>query len=161
MYANHFDFSSLAKTQKSDFHLSKLDAGVFKGLKNLENLHLTDQKLISFEPDIFSGLSNLKTLDLERNQTSNLDENVFKDLAKLEKLYLIGNKFAAIQKGVFRPLVNLKKLSLDHHLLDASHELWISVGKSYANWAGFEYSDSGRTKNIVSFFGIAMEIVPQ
>ena len=86
--------------------------GDFDGLKNLENLHLSQAQLTSLEANIFSGLTNLTGLHLETNQLATLDPNLFSSLTNLRWLILGFNPLTSVDANLFSSLTNLTELQL-------------------------------------------------
>ncbi|MXZ34655.1 MAG: leucine-rich repeat protein [Acidobacteria bacterium] len=64
-----------------------LDEDDFRGLSNLQDLLLNDNRLRELPPEVFNGLSKLKTLWLQDNLLNELPEGIFDDpLDSLEDL---------------------------------------------------------------------------
>lgn len=49
-------------------HISKLQPGTFNGLKNLEQLYLSGNRLTELPPGVFESLTNLEVLHLSGNR---------------------------------------------------------------------------------------------
>lgn len=116
-------------------NITNIDPYVFRGLRDLKSVHLTDLKLESLHPKVFS-FNDLEYVNLSGNKfyriprfsedaKSNLHQIVcigchIKNVTKfdlryreqLQDLILDGNKIQNFEKGVFAELPNLRYLSM-------------------------------------------------
>ena len=87
---------------------------VFKRFPNLKNLCLQGNYLYKIPSKLFSGLRDLQVLDISFNKVININEDAFLDLPKLENLKLCGNVIRELpSKGLFRSLSKLTILELN------------------------------------------------
>ncbi|KAJ8866381.1 hypothetical protein PR048_032224 [Dryococelus australis] len=106
-------FQGLRKLEElvaSNNRLQKLDAGLFAHLTALRHLYLANTSLTTLFPEVLAPLKNLRTLDVSNNQLPVLDPKLFVEQTKLEKLVVFGNRLTTLATAVFRPLTNLRVL---------------------------------------------------
>ena len=85
--------------------IQELPSNVFSNcIEYLRELNLSGNKLTKIEADLFKGLRNLETLDLGYNEIENIHQESFRDLISLKKLNLISNKLNSIQRKCFKSL---------------------------------------------------------
>lgn len=85
----------------------------FQGLKRLQRIDLSNNKLQRIDQLAFSGgLHSLNSLILYSNKLENLPANVFGELSQLQLLLLNANSLQSISKDLFQSLANLNLLSL-------------------------------------------------
>ena len=102
--------------------LTRLPAGVFRGLANLRLLvvytHYNPSPL-TVEAGTFEGLPNLERLGL--NSLAGVPQRVFAGLSKLHSLSLRASAFTSLEAGAFDGLSSLKRLDLQN----APSESWM------------------------------------
>jgi len=81
-------------------------------LPNLENLDLSNNRIIKIDTRMFPVTSNLRTLNLSGNQIREIELNSFKSLCKLKILNWESNKFSQIHANLFVTLQLVKKVSV-------------------------------------------------
>lgn len=94
------------------------DKQTFNGLRRLEYLNLSGNKMSSISFAAFEGLSSLKVLKLGSNKITRITANHLiapLGLASLEKLDLTRNRIACIDDFAFKQMKTLKTLMLDHN----------------------------------------------
>lgn len=92
--------------------IESLTAEDFEGLKNLEMLDLSQNKLTELPERVFRHLTSLRNLDLSSNQITNISEECFQGMALLERLYLYSNRIKTIHSAAFNGLRHLLELKL-------------------------------------------------
>lgn len=75
--------------------------GIFVGLKNLETLDLSNNKLESLSLKTFGGLQRLHWLDLSENKITNVEPGTFLPMPGLERLVLGQNPLKSLQRFEF------------------------------------------------------------
>ena len=93
------------------------EADVWSGLKSLEALHLTSNKLALIQTKNFENLPNLKRLYLDENKILAIDDNAFDDAEKLSVIDLSDNNLDKIMQNRFQPLSKLTELDLRNNKL--------------------------------------------
>lgn len=97
-----------------------LTPGVFKNLKNLEELYLRNCQLEKYldlaGKESFCDLCSLNILDLSFNQIKTFDSEIFSFTSKLSVLNL-ANNMLSLQSDSFRHLRNLKCLNLNENMI--------------------------------------------
>lgn len=102
--------------------LKRLESDAFGlELPRLEYLSLTDNSLLtsSIHFNAFKHLKNLKELDLSVNHLISIGEHLFSDLISLNKLDLSRNCLVALEAEAFAGLVNLIELDLRHNSISS------------------------------------------
>ncbi|XP_078513699.1 uncharacterized protein LOC144772897 [Lissotriton helveticus] len=112
----------LGLVQLNALHLSScglrhLTPGAFEGLNHLEHLHLEGNKLESLEEGVLGNLSSLLYLHLENNRISFLGQDAFQFMNKLSALYLSHNQLTELSDRSLDGLPQLRWLFLDNNLL--------------------------------------------
>lgn len=89
-------------------NLSALDANMFQGLANLQNLILSDNpSIVELPKNIFAPLINLQTLELSNCGLIRLDAETFQHNVNLGRLWLNSNEIEELNEGTFASLINL------------------------------------------------------
>lgn len=94
--------------------ISGIADGAFEQQAHLKDLVVGDS-LTKITAGMFKGLVSLEELDLSFSKIEKIDINAFKDCVKLEKLDLSKNEIKELGKGVFSGLGALKSLDLSHN----------------------------------------------
>ncbi|XP_038055084.1 peroxidasin homolog, partial [Patiria miniata] len=92
--------------------LTKLAAGDFFRLSQLEQLYLYNNNITVIEDGAFRGLTRLKSLGLESNNISILTHRTFEGMPNLEELSLQNNRLSSLTTGVFSQAPRLRELNL-------------------------------------------------
>lgn len=79
--------ATLKKMRLNNNFLGKIHPEAFRGLPNLEELHLGENKIASL-PSIFKGLTNLVSLELIESKVDAVPDGLFQSLTLLSKLEL-------------------------------------------------------------------------
>jgi hypothetical protein len=87
--------------------LTRLETEVFKEMKYLKRLSLSNNHLTELNHSLFSDLSNLKYLDLRNNcLASPLHNDLFKSLGRLHTLNLDYNLLTTLDSKLLTPIAN-------------------------------------------------------
>ncbi|XP_038057427.1 leucine-rich repeat-containing protein 24-like [Patiria miniata] len=92
--------------------LTKLAAGDFSRLSQLEQLYLYNNHIRVIEDGAFRGLASLKLLSLESNNIGMLTNRTFEEVPNLEELHLRNNRLSSLTSGVFSQVLRLRELDL-------------------------------------------------
>ncbi|XP_038057317.1 carboxypeptidase N subunit 2-like [Patiria miniata] len=92
--------------------LTKLAAGDFSSLSQLEQLYLYNNHISVIEDGAFRGLASLKLLSLESNNIGMLTNRTFEEVPNLEELHLRNNRLSSLTSGVFSQVPRLRELDL-------------------------------------------------
>ena len=94
--------------------ITSLESYDFKGLENLEEIHLSSNQLSSLPEKVFDGLSKLEHLYLQGNQLSSFPfpDKIFSDLKSIWRLDLRYNGITALPDEVLQHLPNPEALRL-------------------------------------------------
>lgn len=85
--------------------IQELPSNLFSNcMEYLKELNLSGNKLTKIEADLFRGLRNLETLDLCYNEIENIHQESFRDLISLKNLNLLSNKLNSIQRKCLKSL---------------------------------------------------------
>ncbi|XP_019620927.1 PREDICTED: slit homolog 2 protein-like [Branchiostoma belcheri] len=132
----------------ADSTFTTLPKNAFMGLPYLVELNITETLLASIHPDAFNGLKKLEVLDLSNNKlktfpgaamaklgkklkslnlggnwlAGSLTADSFKGLEALEGLYLYNTNFTTIEEGLFASLKKLTVLDLSKNNFEALPE---------------------------------------
>ncbi|KAL5108205.1 Platelet glycoprotein V [Taenia crassiceps] len=119
--------NTLVELIATDNRVHSLTKGVFAGLKKLQRLILSRNKIGYIEEGVFSSdcCEYLKELSLEGNILTDLEDATFVGLKNLQKLDLRGNPLQRLSPHLFSPFAS----SLTH--------LWMSHDDS-ATFGGFD-----------------------
>jgi len=89
----------------------------FRGLYELEELHLNDNNINSIEDESFLDLGNLTLLVLNKNSLQEITEQTFRGLKKLRNLWMNdihqGHEEISIADKAFMKLTNLESLMIN------------------------------------------------
>ena len=92
--------------------LTVLYAGMFTGLKSLENLHMDFNDISVIDSGVWEDLPKLGSLNLSHNNLTILYSLMFNNLTSLRYLYISDNGISLIESGAWKHLDSLKTLSL-------------------------------------------------
>ena len=121
----------------------QVEDDAFEGLRSLEYLDLSDNKVLSLPAVALSRLPNLKRLKIDYNRIGALDYDILRSLKGLEELSLAHNIIREIPEGTFKDLRDLKILNLyGNKIAELSMETFLGLEDS------LEYMDLGY--NIIS-----------
>jgi hypothetical protein len=100
------NFTHLRHLDLSGNHLKTLFAGVFRGMKRLESLIMSQGELRYIDEHAFDGLENLRHLDLESNQIASIYLELFQSILNLRvSLLLLPGSYCS-SSPFFRSLVS-------------------------------------------------------
>ncbi|XP_031624844.1 insulin-like growth factor-binding protein complex acid labile subunit isoform X2 [Contarinia nasturtii] len=91
---------------------------LFRPLKRLEILRITDSNVPSVGTYSFWGVERLRILDLSRNNITAISQDNFKGQEHLDELNLSHNKINGLTSWVFDNLKDLRRLSLANNLIE-------------------------------------------
>ncbi|XP_041067226.1 leucine-rich alpha-2-glycoprotein-like [Carcharodon carcharias] len=115
------DFVGLFQLQElhlSSNKLTNISSGALKDLHQLTVLDLTNNLLNTFPRDLFSTSLNLTTLSLEGNKLQTVNPLWFQHLHRLESLSLSNNMLKSLPPNSFQNLTNLITLDLSSNKLE-------------------------------------------
>ncbi|KAK7081317.1 hypothetical protein SK128_019035, partial [Halocaridina rubra] len=92
--------------------IESLEEGVFRHLKQLKDLDLSENRLERIDDKSLSGLSNLRVLHLHDNRLASVPSENLALVPDLAYLSLGGNEFLEIKAGDLQSLRTLKDLDL-------------------------------------------------
>ncbi|XP_060034564.1 leucine-rich repeat-containing G-protein coupled receptor 6 isoform X2 [Erinaceus europaeus] len=98
-------------------NLTKLQPGLFRHLRFLEELRLSGNHLSHIPGQAFSGLYSLKILMLQNNQLRGIPTEALWDLPSLQSLRLDANLISLVPERSFEGLSSLRHLWLDDNAL--------------------------------------------
>ena len=105
-----------------------LRKNAFIGIQNLESLSLQQSKIEFIEVEAFKNLSLLSSLTLSYNRLKTLQNGIFEGLESLISLYIDYNIISTIDSLVFRPLLSLDEIRLDHNMIvDLPSDLFLNL----------------------------------
>ncbi|XP_069497063.1 toll-like receptor 13 [Ambystoma mexicanum] len=101
----------------------------FKGLTSLEDLYLSNNKILTVSPNVFGDLGELRHLDLSDscNGIQNLPSGIFRNQTKLLYLNLENIGLQSLTSDVFGNLTNLQALHLMKNALKIVDETVVST----------------------------------
>jgi hypothetical protein len=126
------DLESVTYLNLANLGITELLEGDFRGLKNLEVIHLSDNSLKTVPDRIFSHTPKLEYLSLDYNKIESLSGNSLVGLVNLQKLYLDNNVISNIPTNLFQDLIELYEIDLSNNKLT---ELQLSVFNANHNLA--------------------------
>nr|BEU19856.1 leucine-rich alpha2-glycoprotein [Laticauda semifasciata] len=97
--------------------LSSLGVEALQDLPNLQELHLSNNRLKTLPSGLFRNLPELHTLDLSTNLLEDLPPEIFTNATNLMLLSISENRLAELRASWFETLKELKILSLDQNQL--------------------------------------------
>ncbi|KAI1294870.1 Leucine-rich repeat neuronal protein 1 [Halotydeus destructor] len=109
------NFTRLRYMDLSQNEFRTLFAGVFRGLKRLEVLLLTDGSLRYIDEHAFDGLENLRVLDLRGNHITSVYLELFQSILNLHILNLSKNSISHLTGGIFASLNGLRRLDMSQN----------------------------------------------
>jgi len=109
---------------------SSLPPGLFARMGKLEVLSLANNTLVGIpEADTWSGLKKLEALHLTSNKLALIQANNFKHLKTLKRLFLDDNKIVTIEEGAFVELDHLSIIDMSDNQLDkVLHNRFMPLG---------------------------------
>ncbi|XP_066492512.1 leucine-rich alpha-2-glycoprotein [Tiliqua scincoides] len=99
-------------------NISSIDVDALQGLPNLQELHLSNNKLRTLPSGLFRSLPELHTLDLTGNFLEDLPVEIFEKATGLRQLALTGNRLSTLRPSWFQPLRHLEFLDLSNNQLE-------------------------------------------
>ena len=124
----------------------QVEDDAFEGLRALEYLDLSDNKVLSLPAVALSRLPNLKRLKIDYNRIGALSYEILRSVKGLEELSLAYNIIREIPEGTFKDLKSLKILNLyGNKIAEVNAETFMGIE------ANLEYMDLGF--NIISDIG--------
>ena len=111
-------FAGIPNLQNLSISRNDLEVSMFKGLRNLTYLDMSDNQPISVNSTPFMELEYLEDLNLFNCGLRNLSDTMFTGLSNLLKLNLWWNHLHHLPSGVFVRLTKLKVLDLSYNNLD-------------------------------------------
>jgi Leucine-rich repeat (LRR) protein len=100
-----------------------LNNGGFEIFENLEELSVNfNFNDCSVESTALTGLRKLNKLNLSENRLTSLDKYAFASLASLTSLDLSGNRIKRVNESTFRGLVNLQEMNLSKNCIEFIEE---------------------------------------
>ena len=97
--------------------LGTLEAGALSGMSRLYGLILNNNRLTSVAPGAFDDLSELRWIQLANNPLSTLPGGLFGSLGRLLTINLSGNRLTRLPADVFKGLPDLGGLTLANNSL--------------------------------------------
>ncbi|GCC28012.1 hypothetical protein chiPu_0006438, partial [Chiloscyllium punctatum] len=111
-------FHQLEELHLSNNRLTNISSGALKGLHQLRILDLTNNLLTTIAPELFSTSFNLTTLVLLGNKLQTVNPLWFYHLHSLESLDLSNNMLKSLPPNSFQNLTNLITLDLSSNKLE-------------------------------------------
>lgn len=110
-------YASLHYLDLSHNELFNIPSKCFESQKELEELHLNNNRLSSLTNFTFVGLKSLKILNLRHNYLLDLPDRFFRHLTQLKELDLGQNRISRIDPAAFENLASLRVLYLHDNQL--------------------------------------------
>ena len=107
---------------KFRYTLETIPDGVFDGLDQLRDLHLSHNHMTTVSQRTFGHLPRLEGLYLYGNQLETIHDEAFDGLKELRNLRLARNRLKTVSRTMFRQLSHLKTLRLDENQLETIHD---------------------------------------
>jgi hypothetical protein len=140
-------------------NLTKLEAGVFKNMKYLKRLSLSNNYVTELNIRLFSGLSRLKYLDLRNNcLLSPLHNDLFRSLGQLRTLKLDYNKLDTFDSKILTPIANsIQEITLSNNPFVCDCSIrdtveWFKIHR-FGSTTTCAYPDAGKSWKDLSFTG--------
>ena len=140
-------------------NLTKLEARVFKNMKYLKRLSLSNNYVTKLNPHLFSDLSSLNYLDLRNNcLVSPLHNDLFRSLGQLLTLKLDYNKLTTFDSKILTPIANnITEITLSNNpfVCDCSIRDTVEWFKTYelSSTATCAYPNAGESWKALTFTG--------
>lgn len=99
-------------------NISSIGVDALQGLPNLQELHLSNNKLRTLPSGLFQDLPKLHTLDLTGNFLEDLPVEIFGKATSLKQLALSGNRLSTLRPLWFQDLQHLDFLDLSNNQLN-------------------------------------------
>nr|XP_046254229.1 toll-like receptor 21 [Scatophagus argus] len=101
------------------YGLTLLPHTLFRGLRSLKSLYLTNNKISYLAPDVFNDLTGLKFLTLDNCcvGVAQIQPGVFKNVRKLNKLIVENMGIQNFSKEIFGNLTQLRTIQLNHNVM--------------------------------------------
>ncbi|CAI4222269.1 unnamed protein product [Auanema sp. JU1783] len=99
--------------------IESLDEKLLRGLKQLQFLDLTGNRISIIRKGTFKETPNLEELLLDQNEISIIEDGAFENLKNLKKLSLATNMLTKITKGTFKGLENLEVLNVRNNAIES------------------------------------------
>jgi len=123
----------LSRLRSLDLHgnrLQQLRASVFRSLRSVVEINLSENELSVIEDGTFSGLLELRTLYIDKNQLVTVMPMMFDGLTRLETLDISSNRLSNISSGSFQYLTALRTLSLrENEIQFIRSDAWTGLDK--------------------------------
>lgn len=113
------DLINLQRLYLSKCELLVIEEGTFKGLTNLVELDLSENKFEFVPTDAFIDTPSLMRLSLNLNPVTTLKRSSFSQLSFLNTLELSNCKISQVEEGAFQGLHSLEWLHLDGNKLNS------------------------------------------
>ena len=104
----HLLFWNLSYCNIQNIHLD-----TFKETRELRQLYINNNKIVSLNNSVFRNLKQLQTLDLCYNALQNIDAQVFSLLSKLRSLSLCHNNISRIKITFLNAVIRIGKVDLE------------------------------------------------
>ncbi|XP_064614878.1 protein toll-like [Liolophura sinensis] len=103
-----------------DTGLVDIDDDTLANVTGLQKLDLSMNNLTMIRPEILNhnGLKEVREINLAKNNLISLSRTTFNNLPELESLVLNNNKLTGIESATFQALLKLEKLHLENNLLE-------------------------------------------
>ncbi|KAK9882853.1 hypothetical protein WA026_023550 [Henosepilachna vigintioctopunctata] len=138
LYDNMFQNSTnLIFLSISYNNLTHLPKRVFEGLKNLQGLHLSNNKIQEIHIEVFNEFTNLINLNLSSNLLHHLDDRIFANSYQLSWIGLSDNKFSNVSKEL------LSHCRPEYVEFSDNHNLILDDG-TFSNYFSLELLDLSR-----------------
>lgn len=112
---NNIPMSHIAISNASIENIITLN---LNGLKHLDNLDLSYNKISKVDFGCFTKISTLKTLDLSYNQITYIQPGALKDNTELHSLNISHNDLTSITYGIFLGPIYLNTLDISYNKID-------------------------------------------
>uniref|UniRef100_A0A670ZQD6 LRRCT domain-containing protein n=1 Tax=Pseudonaja textilis TaxID=8673 RepID=A0A670ZQD6_PSETE len=126
------DLPNLQELHLSNNRLETLPSGLFRNLPELHTLDLSTNLLEDLPPEIFTDATNLTLLSLSENRLT-LPSGLFRNLPALHFLDLSRNLLEDLPADLFTPVTSLAHLSLSANQLTELRPSWFVTLKELKN----------------------------